>query len=128
MRFLAGKSHHSHTLWLAAIITLALAVRLSLMLFTTSWVFPGHWEYAYEAGQIAETLAKGEGFGFSGNDSNHHSLPQPTAWAPPVYPFIIAAAFRILGTYSEHAAIALELFQVIISVLTCVAVYILAAR
>ena len=57
-----------------------------------------------------------------------YSAGKPTAWMPPVYPFIMAAAFKIFGVFSNQAAIALEIFQIIVSALTCIVLYFLGKR
>ncbi|HEY1270708.1 MAG TPA: glycosyltransferase family 39 protein [Terriglobales bacterium] len=47
----------------------------------------------------------------------------PTAWLAPVYPFLVAACFRILGIDSPAAAGALLLLNSIFSCLTAVLIY-----
>lgn len=133
-----SRSHHidSHYAWqirssrdvslLIAIVMLAFGTRIAVAVVTASWVFPSDgnfWKYGYEMGQIAASLAMGNGFSWP----EWSTYPQgPTAWMPPVYPFIMAAAFKAFGIYSQQAAVALQLFQTIVSALTCVLLYILA--
>jgi 4-amino-4-deoxy-L-arabinose transferase-like glycosyltransferase len=130
VRFKAGTKHGWEIPWLIAIVVLALGVRITVAVVTTSWVFPDRWQYGYEMGQIADSLTRGEGFSwpYVSPFNINTSLAHPTAWMPPVYPFIIAAAFKSLGAYSKEAAITLEFFQILISVLTCVMLYILGKR
>jgi hypothetical protein len=80
-----------------------------LAVATTSWVFPrddNSWAFGYELGQIAASLAMGDGFGWPENvlyaDLYHPG--QPTAWMPPISPFLIAAAFKSFGTFNKEAA------------------------
>jgi len=76
-------------------------------------------------GQIASSLALGNGFSWP----EWSAFPQgPTAWMPPVYPMMMAAAFKIFGLYSQQAAIFLELFQIILSTLACVLLYLVGKR
>ena len=112
---------------------LAIGTRVVFAVLTTSWVFPrdNHsWSFGYEMGQIAASLAMGNGFSWPENVqySEYYAAGQPTAWMPPVYPFIMAAAFKIFGVFSNQAAIALETFQIIASALTCIVLYFLGKR
>jgi 4-amino-4-deoxy-L-arabinose transferase-like glycosyltransferase len=120
--------HRQEFSLLIGIVALALATRLTVAVLTTSWVFPsdGHfWEFGYEMGQIAASIAMGNGFSWP----EWSPYPQgPTAWMPPVYPLVMAGAFKIFGVYSESAAITLELLQTILSALTCVVLYALGKR
>jgi len=113
---------------LIAIVVLAFGVRLAVAIATTSWVFPSgnnNWKFGYEMGQIASSLAKGNGFSWPELDL----YPQgPTAWMPPIYPFIMAATFKIFGIFSHEAAMVLLLLQAIISSLTCILLYLLGKR
>jgi 4-amino-4-deoxy-L-arabinose transferase-like glycosyltransferase len=47
---------------------------------------------------------------------------------PPIYPLIIAAVFRIFGTFTPAAAIVLELSQASLSSASCVLAFFLARR
>ena len=110
-------------LWfIICIIALAIGVRITVSLLTTSWVFPSKdnfWAYGHEMGQIASSIAMGKGFSWP----DEFRRQGATAWMPPVYPLIISASFRIFGIYSQKAAIAIELFQIILSVATCLTIY-----
>lgn len=118
---------------LAGIVVLAVGARLALAVATTSWVFPSAnnwWEFGYEMGQIAASIAAGKGFAWP-EDVPHPSIyypGEPTAWMPPVYPYLMAAAFAIFGIFSRHAAIAIEIFQTALSALSCIALYFLGKR
>jgi len=113
---------------LIGIIVLALAARFAVAMVTRSWVFPSDDNFrafGYEMGQIASSLAKGDGFSWPARPGHG---PVPTAWMPPAYPLIMAAAFKIFGIFSEQAAIAIELFLTIMSVLSCILLYVLGKR
>jgi hypothetical protein len=47
----------------------------------------------------------------------------PTAWAAPVYPFVVAAVFRVFGVDSEASAVVLLLLNNVVSSLTAVVIY-----
>ena len=102
-----------YTKKLIGIIVLALGIRLVVAMLTSSWVFPrdnNFWQFGYEMGEIASSLAMENGFSWPAW-TRYYWPQEPTAWMPPVYPLLMAAAFKGLGIYSEPAAITLELFQ-----------------
>lgn len=117
-------------LWpLIGIIVLALGLRAGVALATRSWDFPsekGHWAFGHEMGLIAASIANGDGFCWP--ESAGPLAGKPTAWMPPVYPYVMAAAFRTFGTYSRGAAVALFTLQSILSALTCLLLYALGKR
>src|SRR5581483_8665048 len=104
---------HSSPWWIVAI---ALLVRIA-------WVFLGHtyrfktadnnFGFGWEMGRIAASLASGHGFG-----NPFGAVTGPTAWEPPLYPFLMAGVFRIFGIYSKSSAIVLLSFNSICSALT----------
>jgi hypothetical protein len=47
----------------------------------------------------------------------------PTAWAAPVYPFLVAAVFRVFGIDSQASAVVLLLLNTVVSSLTAVVIY-----
>jgi hypothetical protein len=83
----------------------------------------GNFNFGFEAGRIARSLATGQGYanpfnGFSG----------PTAWLPPLYPLLMAGAFKVFGVYSRGAALALMVVDSALSAAIVPAVYEIAAR
>ncbi len=112
---------------LISILLLAFAIRLAACLFLKTWHLKNEREFGYENGEIAYALANGQGFswpqmsravGPPGDIRKRHH-PEPTAWMAPIQPGIIALAFWTFGAYTAQAAIAVELFQVLLSVLIC---------
>ena len=63
-------------------------------------VLDDHFEFGWEMGRIARSLATGHGFAspFNGNSG-------PTAWTPPLYPLILAGVFKLFGVV--HAEVRL---------------------
>ncbi|HUP02034.1 MAG TPA: glycosyltransferase family 39 protein [Gemmatimonadota bacterium] len=114
--------------WILCIFGLAVAIRVLVGVVTTSWVFPStdhFWQYGYEMGQIAASLSSGDGFSWP----SWSAYPQgPTAWMAPIQPFLMGAAFKAFGAYSVRAAVAIELFQVVVSALSCVLLYFIGRR
>jgi 4-amino-4-deoxy-L-arabinose transferase-like glycosyltransferase len=100
-----------HTL---VILALALILR-SLILWFVIARFPNNWLYSrgIELGTLAQSLVAGQGLSspFGGSTG-------PTALLAPGYPAIIALFFRIFGSFSVTAAIAVMVMQLLFSVLT----------
>ena len=82
-----------------------------------------HWSFGYETGKIAYSIVSGHGF------SNPMTLyTGPTAMLTPVYPYLVAAIFKLFGIYSKASAIVLLSLNSLFSALTCVPVYFIAQR
>jgi 4-amino-4-deoxy-L-arabinose transferase-like glycosyltransferase len=79
--------------------------------------------FGFEMGRIGRSLAEGRGFSNPFNETTG-----PTAWEPPLYPFLIAAVFRVFGVYSRTSAILLLTINSIFSALTCVPIFLIAKR
>jgi 4-amino-4-deoxy-L-arabinose transferase-like glycosyltransferase len=79
--------------------------------------------FEQETGNIAMSLATGKGF-----SSPTRQNTGPTAWLPPVYPFILAAIFRIFGVFTLHAFYAAAALNIVFSVATCVPIYFAGMR
>ena len=100
-----------HTL---AIPTLAVAARLFILWFAVE-TFPHYWLYSrgIELGTLAQSLVAGHGLSspFGGSTG-------PTALLAPGYPAVIALFFRIFGSFTFAAAIAVMVTQLLFSVMT----------
>src|SRR6202162_773546 len=64
--------------------------------------------FLQETGNIAYSIALGHGFG-----SPYWQESGPTAWLAPVYPYIVAAAYRIFGIHTPHAFFAIVLLNIL---------------
>jgi 4-amino-4-deoxy-L-arabinose transferase-like glycosyltransferase len=100
-----------HTL---AILAVALLLRLLILWFVIAR-FPHNWLYSrgIELGTLAQSLVAGQGLSspFGGSTG-------PTALLAPGYPAVIALFFRIFGSFTFTAAIAVMGMQLLFSVLT----------
>ena len=77
-----------------------------------------HFQFGWEMGRIARSIATGGGF------SSPTDLPTgPSAWAPPLYPYVLAGVFKIFGVYSAASAWVILAFNSVFGALTCVTVY-----
>ena len=117
-------SADARTLW--AMVLFALALRLAVMVFLLPdhlSLERDHWRFGYEVGRIARSIVEGRGF-----SSPLFGDTGPSAWLPPVYPYIIAGFFSVFGIYTKASAIAILSFQSLVSALTCLPVYFIARR
>jgi len=104
----------------------ALAIRLAAVGFQyQARLDPGrdHWEFGFETGRIARSIASGQGFSnpLFGNTG-------PTAWMAPVYPYLLAGVFRLFGIYSKSSAIVILSLDSLFSALTCIPIYFMARK
>jgi hypothetical protein len=110
-----------HLPW--AVLT-ALLLRLIVVAFVyQDFLVPGreHWEFGYEMGKIAYSIATGDGF------SNPYWIKTgPTAMITPVFPYLMSLAFLAFGAYTKAAAIAVLTFNSLVSALTCIPIFFLA--
>ncbi len=72
-------------------ITLAHSYRINPM--------DDHFPFGWEMGRIARALVTGHGFAdpFTGHTG-------PTAWCPPLFPWLLAAVFKLFGVYTPRSA------------------------
>lgn len=79
--------------------------------------------FGWETGRIAYSLATGHGFSSPfGGDTG------PSAWTAPVYPWVVAFAFRTFGVYSRAAAFWMLVFNSFFAALTSWTIYRTAQR
>ena len=82
-----------------------------------------HFQFGWEMGRIARSIAEGQGF------SSPTDLPTgPSAWAPPLYPYILAGVFKLFGVYSSLSAWLILAFNSIFAALTCLTLYRIGER
>lgn len=97
------------------------------------WIIVGHtykfksaesnFGFGWEMGRIGAAIASGHGF------SNAFGAPTgPTAWEPPLYPYLTAAVFHFFGIYSRASAFVLLTFNSICSALTCIPIFLIGRR
>jgi hypothetical protein len=83
----------------------------------------GNFNFGFEAGRIARSIVTGQGYANPFNGASG-----PTAWLPPLYPLLMAAAFKVFGVYTRGAALALMVVDSVLSAAIAPAVYEIAAR
>ena len=111
---------------LPLIVLLAFGARFAALSLVQPW--PIHegsalWKSGLEIVNIATSIASHRGF------SSPFGVPSgPTAWIPPVYPYLVATIFLTLGLRSNLAALAILMLQASFSALTCLPIYSIARR
>jgi 4-amino-4-deoxy-L-arabinose transferase-like glycosyltransferase len=82
-----------------------------------------HFQYGWEMGRLARSIALGQGF------SSPTDLPTgPSAWAPPIYPCILAGVFKVFGIYTAASAYVILTLNSIFAALTCLTIYEIGKR
>jgi 4-amino-4-deoxy-L-arabinose transferase-like glycosyltransferase len=102
-------------------IATAFALRVGAMCLFHTYRFPAaqdHYLFGTEMGRIARSLVSGAGFG-----SPLHGRTGPTAMVGPVYPFLIAATFKVWGVYTTTSAVILLALNALFSAATAAVVY-----
>jgi 4-amino-4-deoxy-L-arabinose transferase-like glycosyltransferase len=110
-------------------LVLAVAVAFAIRMLIVSVVFrdlpdpSGHFEkFGNEAGWIARSLAQHRGF-----SSPFYPITGSTALLQPLYPFLLAAIFKVFGVYSTKSALIILTLNSAFSALTCIPIF-MAAR
>jgi 4-amino-4-deoxy-L-arabinose transferase-like glycosyltransferase len=79
--------------------------------------------FLFEVGNIAHSLALGQGFA-----NPFHVESGPTAWMTPLFPMFLSAIFRIFGTYTFHAWLAVVLFNIFCCAAATIPLFLIGRR
>jgi hypothetical protein len=79
--------------------------------------------FLFEVGNIANSLANGHGFG-----SPFRAETGPTAWMTPLFPLFLAGVFRVFGSYTFHAWLAVVTFNIFCCVAATIPLYFVGLR
>jgi 4-amino-4-deoxy-L-arabinose transferase-like glycosyltransferase len=107
-------------------VVIALVLRLALIVIGHTYKFrtsDSDFSFGWEMGRIGRSLATGQGF-----SNPFDETTGPTAWEPPLYPFLIAGVFRVFGVYSYGSALALLAINSVFSALTCVPIFLITKQ
>ncbi|HYM77745.1 MAG TPA: glycosyltransferase family 39 protein [Candidatus Dormibacteraeota bacterium] len=108
------------------IVLIALVLRVGWIVIGHTYKFKttdDNFGFGWEMGRIAASLATGHGF------SNQFGPPTgPTAWEPPLYPYLTAGVFLAFGIYSKASAFVLLTLNSVCSALTCIPIFLIAKR
>lgn len=108
------------------IVLIAFAIRLIVVLCTyKERLNPvmDYWFLGQEEGHVAKSIVQGHGFG-----NPLYTQTGPTAWFAPIYPYILAADFKVFGIFTTSSCIAILLFDALVSSLTCIPIFFFARR
>ena len=107
-------------------VLVAFALRFGWIVVAHTYKFKtldDNFSFGWEMGRIGRSLAQGQGF------SNPFSeTTGPTAWEPPLYPFLIAGVFKLFGIYTHASALVLLSINSLFSALTCIPIFLIARR
>ena len=82
-----------------------------------------HFGFGWEMGCVGRAIASGRGF-----SDPYCAGTGPTAWEPPLYPYLIGGVFKLFGTYTAASAWVLLTINSLFSALTCIPIYLVARR
>src|ERR1700680_4832167 len=82
-----------------------------------------HFAFGWEMGRVARSIALGQGFSnpYGGNTG-------PTAWEPPLYPYLMAGVFKLFGTYSYASAWVLLTINSLFASLTTIPIFLIGHK
>src|SRR5215470_4845590 len=116
-------SARNSLLWIVAI---GFALRFGYIVLDHTYRFrtpDNNFSFGFEMGRIGRAIATGHGFAdpFEGHTG-------PTAWEPPLYPYLIAGIFKIAGVYTPASALILLSLNSLFSALTCIPLFLIARK
>ena len=82
-----------------------------------------HFGFGWEMGRIARSIAQGEGFSNPYGDNSG-----PTAWEPPLYPYLMGAVFKVFGVYTYASAWVLLAINSLMAALNCIPIFLIARK
>ncbi len=107
-------------------VMVSLALQVAAILVFHAYRFrteDDHFGFGWEMGRVGRAIALGQGFSNPYGDSTG-----PTAWEPPLYPYLIGGAFKLFGVYSDASAVALLIINGLFTALTCIPIFFMARR
>lgn len=109
-----------------AIFWTALLLRIAYITLGHTWritPFNHHFEFGWETGRVAASVAAGHGYSSPfGGDTG------PTAWMTPGFTLLLAAVFKLFGTYSALSAWVILAIDSLFQALTVPLVFEMGAR
>jgi 4-amino-4-deoxy-L-arabinose transferase-like glycosyltransferase len=82
-----------------------------------------HFGFGFEMGRIGRSIAEGHGF-----SSPYEGNTGPSAWEPPLYPYLIGGVFKVFGIYSLASAWILLSINALFATLTTIPIFSIAHR
>lgn len=112
------------TIWRAAVLSFVLQIAAIGLLHTYRFrTTDNHFAFGWEMGCLGKAVAEGRGF------SDPFCVGTgPSAWEPPLYPYLIGGVFKVFGVYSYASAWVLLSINSLFSALTCIPIYLIARK
>jgi len=82
-----------------------------------------HFAFGWEMGRVARSIALGQGF-----SNPYDANTGPTAWEPPLYPYLMAGVFKLFGVYTYASAWALLTINSLFASLSTIPLFLIALR
>jgi 4-amino-4-deoxy-L-arabinose transferase-like glycosyltransferase len=120
------KKHGDSFAWLFWAVLTGWSVRLIVVaLVYKGFLDPArdHWEFAYEIGRVAHSIALGQGF-----SNPYWANTGPTALLTPVYPYFLAGIFTTFGVYTKASALVFLAINTFFSAVTSVPIFHIARK
>jgi hypothetical protein len=111
---------------LALIVIVAMGVRVAFAWDQARKISPGVLgivPFQQETGNIAYALAQGKGF-----SNVFRTETGPTAWLAPVYPLLVAAMFKLFGTFTARAFFAAVFLNILFSAAASLPIFFVGKR
>jgi len=108
-------------LWLLPLSFLLQVAAIALLHEYRTRPADDHFAFGWEMGRVARSIALGHGFG-----SPYEGNTGPTAWEPPIYPYVMGGVFKVFGIYTQSSAWALLIFNSLLAALTCIPIFFIA--
>jgi 4-amino-4-deoxy-L-arabinose transferase-like glycosyltransferase len=108
------------------LVVIAFGLRLAYILLAHTYKFKpdqNDFGFGYEMGRIGHAIATARGFADPFGPASG-----PTAWEPPLYPYLIAAVFKLAGVYTHASAFILLTINSVFSALTCIPIFLIARK
>ncbi|HUO15375.1 MAG TPA: glycosyltransferase family 39 protein [Verrucomicrobiae bacterium] len=80
-----------------------------------------HFGFGFEMGRIGRSIAEGHGF-----SSPYEGNTGPSAWEPPIYPYLIGGVFKLFGIYTVTSAWVLLSINSLLATLTTIPIFFIA--
>jgi 4-amino-4-deoxy-L-arabinose transferase-like glycosyltransferase len=110
-------------LWLMLVSFLLQAAAIGLLHEYRTRPADDHFGFGWEMGRVARSIALGQGF-----SSPYEGNTGPTAWEPPLYPYLMAGVFKLFGIYTYASAWVLLIINSFFAALTTIPIYLIAHR
>jgi 4-amino-4-deoxy-L-arabinose transferase-like glycosyltransferase len=82
-----------------------------------------HFAFGWEMGRVARSIAQGQGF-----SNPYDANTGPTAWEPPIYPYLMGGVFKLFGIFTYASAWTLLIINSLFASLTTIPIFLIAAR